>query len=148
MNFPIRVGLGFDTHRLGNGGPLRIGGVDVPGEVHAIGHSDADVLLHVVDSASHARDEQILEVNKVLAEIGADQVRQVVVWNKIDLTEAEPGVDRDEYAKIARVRLSARTGEGLELLRETLAEYASAKAESRRQALAEAERAAQDDYFN
>ena len=110
--------------------------------------TDADVLLHVVDSASHARDEQILEVNKVLAEIGADQVRQVVVWNKIDLTEAEPGVDRDEYAKIARVRLSARTGEGLELLRETLAEYASAKAESRRQALAEAERAAQDDYFN
>lgn len=51
MNFPIRVGLGFDTHRLGNGGPLRIGGVDVPGDVHAIGHSDADVLLHAITDA-------------------------------------------------------------------------------------------------
>ena len=110
--------------------------------------TDADVLLHIVDSASHARDEQIAEVNKVLAEIGADQVRQVVIWNKIDLTEAGPGIERDEYGNIARVRLSARTGEGLELLRETLAEYAKAKAESRRQALEEAERAALDDYIN
>ncbi len=110
--------------------------------------TDADVLLHVVDSASHARDEQIDEVNKVLAEIGADQVRQVVIWNKIDLTEAGPGVDRDEYGKIARVRVSARTGEGLELLREALAEYARAKAEARKKALEEAEREALNDYIN
>lgn len=48
MTFPFRVGLGFDTHRLGNGGPLRIGGIDVPAEIHAIGHSDADVLLHAI----------------------------------------------------------------------------------------------------
>lgn len=48
---PIRVGLGFDSHRLGNGGPLRIGGVEIPAEVHAIGHSDADVLLHAVTDA-------------------------------------------------------------------------------------------------
>ncbi|MFK8115402.1 MAG: 2-C-methyl-D-erythritol 2,4-cyclodiphosphate synthase [Rubripirellula sp.] len=48
---PIRIGLGYDSHRLGNGGPLRIGGVDVPGEVHAIGHSDADVLLHAITDA-------------------------------------------------------------------------------------------------
>jgi 2-C-methyl-D-erythritol 2,4-cyclodiphosphate synthase len=47
----LRVGLGFDTHRLGNGGPLRIGGIDVPAEVHAIGHSDADVLLHAITDA-------------------------------------------------------------------------------------------------
>lgn len=51
MSFPFRVGLGFDTHRLGNGGPLRIGGIDVPAEVHAIGHSDADVLLHAITDA-------------------------------------------------------------------------------------------------
>ncbi len=51
MSFPIRVGLGFDTHRLGNGGPLRLGGIDVPAEVHAIGHSDADVLLHAITDA-------------------------------------------------------------------------------------------------
>ena len=48
---PFRVGLGFDTHRLGNGGPLRVGGIDVPAEVHAIGHSDADVLLHAITDA-------------------------------------------------------------------------------------------------
>lgn len=48
MTFPFRVGLGFDTHRLGNGGPLRIGGIDVPADIHAIGHSDADVLLHAI----------------------------------------------------------------------------------------------------
>lgn len=51
MTFPFRVGLGFDTHRLGNGGPLRIGGIDVASEVHGIGHSDADVLLHAITDA-------------------------------------------------------------------------------------------------
>lgn len=108
----------------------------------------ADLLLHVVDSASHARDEQIDEVNKVLREIGADRVRQLIVWNKIDLTEAQPGVEPDEYGNIARVRVSARTGEGLGLLRESLAEYARAKAEARQKALSEAEREAQHDYIN
>ncbi|WP_153559267.1 2-C-methyl-D-erythritol 2,4-cyclodiphosphate synthase [Roseimaritima sediminicola] len=48
---PIRIGLGFDTHRLGNGGPLRLGGIDLPADVHAIGHSDADVLLHAITDA-------------------------------------------------------------------------------------------------
>ena len=47
----FRVGLGYDSHRLGNGGPLRVGGVDVPSEVHSIGHSDADVLLHAITDA-------------------------------------------------------------------------------------------------
>ena len=109
---------------------------------------DADVLLHVVDSASHARDEQICEVNKVLAEIGASDLRQVIVWNKIDLTEAAAGVERDEYGNIARVRVSARSGEGIELLRESLAEYARAKSESRQKELAAAARDAQPDYIN
>lgn len=44
----IRTGLGYDSHRLGSGGPLRLGGVDVPGPFHAIGHSDADVLFHAI----------------------------------------------------------------------------------------------------
>lgn len=48
---PLRIGLGYDSHRLGNGGPLRIGGIDVPCKVHAIGHSDADVLLHAITDA-------------------------------------------------------------------------------------------------
>ena len=109
---------------------------------------DADLLLHVVDSASHARDEQMVEVDKVLAEIGAQDVRQVIVWNKIDLTEAASGVVRDEYGNIARVRVSARSGEGLDVLRESLAEYARSKAESRQEALAEAARNAQPDYMS
>jgi GTP-binding protein HflX len=98
--------------------------------------TDADILLHIVDSASHARDEQVYQVNKVLDEIGAGRMRQVVVWNKIDLTEAEPGIDRDEYGNIARVRVSAITGDGFAMLRETLAEYALAKADARRKELA------------
>ena len=48
---PIRIGLGFDTHRLGEGGPLRIGGIDIEAGVHAIGHSDADILLHAITDA-------------------------------------------------------------------------------------------------
>lgn len=110
--------------------------------------TDADLLLHVVDSASHARDQQMDEVNKVLREIGAERVRQLIVWNKIDLTEAMPGVERGEYDNIARVRVSARTGEGADLLRESLAEYARAKAEARQRAIAQAEYEAKHDYIN
>ncbi len=47
----LRVGLGDDTHRLAAGGPLRLGGVDIPHDQHAVGHSDADVLLHAVTDA-------------------------------------------------------------------------------------------------
>lgn len=101
--------------------------------------TDADLLLHVVDSANHARDQQMAEVNKVLDEIGARQMKQLIIWNKIDLTEAAAGVERDEYGKIARVRLSARSGEGLDLLRASLAEYARVKAEARSKAMANAE---------
>jgi GTP-binding protein HflX len=84
----------------------------------------ADLLIHVVDSASPNRERQIEEVEKVLKEIGAEQVPQFRVMNKIDLTEAEPHVARDEYGKIAAVWLSARTGAGIELLRGALAELA------------------------
>jgi 2-C-methyl-D-erythritol 2,4-cyclodiphosphate synthase len=47
----LRIGLGEDSHRLEPGGPLRIGGVDVPHDRGLIGHSDADVLLHAVTDA-------------------------------------------------------------------------------------------------
>ena len=84
----------------------------------------ADLLLHVVDSASPNREQQMEEVDKVLLEIGAEQVPQIRVMNKVDLTDAEPQVARDEYGKIAAVWLSAKTGAGVELLREALAEFA------------------------
>lgn len=89
----------------------------------------ADLLLHVVDSASADRDAQIDAVNGVLEEIGAAQVPQILVWNKIDATAVEAGVERDAYGKIRRVRVSARTGVGLELLRQSLAETAQERAE-------------------
>ncbi len=86
--------------------------------------ASADLLLHVVDSASADRQQQIDAVNKVLVEIGAASVPQILIWNKIDATAAAPGVERDEYDKITRVRLSAMSGEGVDLLRATLAEAA------------------------
>jgi GTP-binding protein HflX len=89
--------------------------------------ANADVLLHVVDSASEDRDLQTQAVDTVLAEIGAGEVPQILVWNKIDMTPAEPTVERDEYGRIRRVFLSARTGEGLDLLRLALAELAQAR---------------------
>jgi GTPase len=88
---------------------------------------EADLLLHVVDSASPARDEQIAAVNDVLAEIGADDVPQILVLNKLDLTGLAAGEARDDYGRIRELRVSARTGEGLELLRAGLAEYAQEK---------------------
>lgn len=49
--YTLRIGLGEDSHRTAPGGPLRIGGVDVPHDQHLVGHSDADVLLHAVTDA-------------------------------------------------------------------------------------------------
>ena len=85
----------------------------------------ADLLLHVVDAAAPLRDQQVAQVNTVLAEIGAADVPQVIVHNKVDLAGSGPGVDRDEYGTISRVRLSARTGAGLQGLREALVEIAA-----------------------
>ena len=83
----------------------------------------ADLLLHVVDVASTNRDEQILQVNRVLSEIGADQVHQVLVLNQIDRTGMEPGLERDEYGRICKIRVSAKTGDGLHFVRQALAEH-------------------------
>lgn len=84
---------------------------------------DADVILHVVDSASPVRDDQVFEVNKVLQEVASQEVPQVLIWNKIDLGAGSSDVERDAYGRIRRLRLSARTGDGLSLLREALAEW-------------------------
>ncbi len=87
----------------------------------------ADLLLHVVDAGSPARMEQIEQVNLVLKEIGADHIPQILVWNKIDAAGLEPVLERDEYDKIRRVFISAQTGAGLDLLRQTITEYAKYK---------------------
>ncbi len=91
---------------------------------------DADVLLHVVDASNPHFPEQMQEVDRVLAEIGADGVRQVLVFNKLDAME--PGraplqlqdwVDQDGV-QTARFFASARTGVGLLGLREHLGQLA------------------------
>lgn len=85
----------------------------------------ADLLLHVVDSASPERDEHIAAVNGVLAEIGAAEVPQLVVFNQIDRVPGlAPEVVRDSYGKILNIKVSAFTGAGIEALREALAEAA------------------------
>jgi len=98
----------------------------------------ADLLLHVVDAASPAREEQIEAVDEVLAEIPAGDAPRIMVWNKIDATgdnpakaALEPGVERDQYGRISRVFVSARTGAGLEGLRGAIAEFAQARAAER-----------------
>jgi GTP-binding protein HflX len=87
----------------------------------------ADVLVHVVDAASEVHEAQIAEVNKVLVEIGASTIPQILVWNKIDRNAVQPGIDRDEYGRIQRVRLSAKTGDGVDGLRQALVEAATSK---------------------
>jgi GTP-binding protein HflX len=63
-------------------------------------------------------------VDKVLAEIGAGGIPQILVWNKIDAAGLAPAVERDEYGRIRRVFVSARTGAGLADLRGAIAEAA------------------------
>ena len=85
----------------------------------------ADLLLHVVDRADPQRDERIEAVNAVLAELGAADVPQVIVYNQIDRVPGlEPEVVRDAYGKILNIKASAMTGAGIDALREVLAEAA------------------------
>ncbi|MBL8505149.1 GTPase HflX [Methylobacillus glycogenes] len=85
--------------------------------------AQADLLFHVVDVASDNRDDQIEQVNLVLSEIGAQAVPQILVLNQIDRAGIQSGLDRDEYGRISKVRISAKTGEGMELLRLALLEH-------------------------
>jgi GTP-binding protein HflX len=91
---------------------------------------EADVLLHVIDASNPARDQQIADVESVLAEIGSGDIPQIRILNKIDRleTSAMPSVLRDENGKICEVRVSAVTGAGFDLLRDALAEFASVAA--------------------
>lgn len=72
--------------------------------------AQADLLLHVVDSASTDRGQQIAAVNAVLDGIGAAAVPCILVWNKIDATAASAGLAQDDCGNITEVRVSAKTG--------------------------------------
>ncbi len=93
--------------------------------------ADADLLLHVVDVASPNRERHIVAVDKVLHEIGAGHARILQANNKLDLLRIAPGVSRDEYGKLQALYVSAKTGAGLDLLRDALAEILSGMRVSR-----------------
>ncbi|WP_290888032.1 ribosome rescue GTPase HflX [Arenimonas sp.] len=82
---------------------------------------DADLLLHVIDAADELRDERIGQVDRVLEDIGAGDIPQVLVFNKIDRIEGATPRHDPEVEGRERIWLSARTGDGLALLRDLLA---------------------------
>ncbi len=91
--------------------------------------SEADLLLHVIDAHAEDRDETIFHVNQVLEDIGAGDIRQLQIFNKIDLLESvEPHIDYDDHGYPVKVWMSALTGHGCELLDQALSEvFASSR---------------------
>jgi GTP-binding protein HflX len=88
---------------------------------------NAALLLHVVDASAPHRSRLIADVEAVLGEIDCLEIPRLEVWNKIDLLEGEaPRLERDALGVPARVWLSARSGEGLDLLRQAIAELTGA----------------------
>jgi GTP-binding protein HflX len=87
---------------------------------------EAALLLHVIDASDSSRRDRIEQVEQVIEEIGADEVPQVQVFNKIDLVNEQPRLQRDEWGRPVRVWASAADGRGMDLilqaLRERLAE--------------------------
>jgi len=82
---------------------------------------DADLLLHVVDAADPLREEHIAHVDAVLAEIGADAIPQLLVWNKIDLLPGvAPHIERIDAGERWRAWVSAAHGLGLDGLKEAI----------------------------
>ncbi len=84
--------------------------------------ADAQLLLHIIDSSDENRLANMAEVESVLEQIGADNVPVIQVMNKIDLTGTRPEVDRDDRGQVKRIWLSAQSGAGIELLKQTLIE--------------------------
>jgi len=85
---------------------------------------DAALLLHIVEAGVSNRDDLISHVDDVLRQIGADDLPQVIVYNKIDKIDDLPArIERNQQGQITRVWVSAQTGEGMDLLRLTLQEY-------------------------
>ncbi len=79
--------------------------------------SEADLLLHIIDASDERIDDTIAQVGEVLTEIGADSIPKIEIYNKLDLIEsASPRLEYDEQGKVDKIWLSARTGQGIELL--------------------------------
>ncbi len=83
---------------------------------------EATLLLHVVDASDPRRDEHIAQVNEVLAQIGAQSIPQVLVYNKIDRLGRAPGIERSPAGEATTVWISAAERQGLDLLIRVVAE--------------------------
>lgn len=85
--------------------------------------SNSTLLLHVIDAPADERLRNIEQVDLVLEEIGAADLPQIRVYNKIDLLEGmEPRIDRDDKGKPIAVWLSAQTGDGCDLLQQAISD--------------------------
>jgi GTP-binding protein HflX len=82
--------------------------------------AEAQLLLHVIDSADENRDANIDEVEKVLAQIGANEIPTIQIMNKVDLTGTRPRIDHADDGSVKRIWLSVESGDGLDLLKQTL----------------------------
>ena len=83
--------------------------------------SQADLILHVVDAAAPLRGERIEEVNRVLAEIGAEEIPQLMIYNKVDLLGEKPRIERNRRGEVEKIWLSSISGAGTDLLLEAIA---------------------------
>jgi GTP-binding protein HflX len=95
--------------------------------------TEADLLLHVVDASSPQSQQQREEVERVLAEIGAQELPQVLVYNKLDAVQPQPRtlhdwMPRGDGTLVPRVFVSATAGTGLDRLRELIAKVAAGEA--------------------
>ena len=137
----MRVGIGHDTHRLEPGGPLRLGGIDIPHDRQAVGHSDADALLHAVidallgatalgdvgqmfpdtDPDNRGRDsgEMLTTANAAVAALGWKIVNiDCIIFAQRPKLLPHRQAIRQRMAdlleiELERVGLQAKTGEGL-----------------------------------
>lgn len=119
---------------LGNGGEIIL--ADTVGFIRHLPHelvaafrstlqeaSEADLLMHVIDAHAEDRDDTIAEVNSVLTDIDAGKIRQLKIFNKIDLLDGiQPHIDYDADGEPIAVWISAQTGLGCDLLQRALAE--------------------------
>jgi len=82
--------------------------------------AEAQLLLHVIDSADENRDANIKEVEKVLEQIGAKDIPCIQVMNKVDLTGVKPRLDFADDGSVKRVWLSVHSGDGIDMLKQVL----------------------------
>jgi len=86
---------------------------------------EADLLLHIIDAHDPEHIFHSEQVDLVLGDIGADEIPQLLVYNKIDLMDLTPRIDRDKDGQIRAVWLSAANAKGLDLLQSAIAERLS-----------------------